>query len=144
MSRNKYIEHKGEITEITPESITARFLNKSMCASCHAKSVCGAGDSEIKFIQVPNDSGETYQVGEEVIIRMVPSMGYKAVWLSYVIPLIILMILLLYLPNLNLSELWVGLIALSSIGIYYFIIYLFRGKIADKFVFTIAKNYNYK
>lgn len=115
-----------------------------MCASCHAKSVCGAGDSEIKFIQVPNDSGETYQVGEEVIIRMVPSMGYKAVWLSYVIPLIILMILLLYLPNLNLSELWVGLIALSSIGIYYFIIYLFRGKIANKFVFTIAKNYNYK
>lgn len=144
MAGKKYIEHTGEVTENDGRMITVRFLNKSMCASCHARSVCGAGDEQIKWIQVPCPPGEDYRVGEQVLIRMVPSMGFRAVWVSYVVPLIILMILLLYLPHLNLGELWVGLVALGAVGVYYLIIYLLRDRIADKFVFTIAKNYSYQ
>ena len=66
--------------------------------------------------------------------------GFKAVWISYVIPLAILMIFLLTLQGLGFNELYAGLASALAVAVYYLVIYLFRDKIADKFVFTIAKN----
>jgi len=67
------------------------------------------------------------------------TMGLKAVWISYVIPLAILMILLLSLPSLGVSELNAGLLSIAGVGAYYLCIWLLRDKIAREFAFTIEK-----
>ncbi len=139
MRQNKSIDHIGVVKEVTPKYVEVEIINKSLCSACHAKSACSISDMKAKIIRVPNFLIGNYEVGEEVRVLMKKSMGYKAVWISYVIPLIILLILLLYLPSLNLDEVFSGLLALAGVVLYYIIIYLLRDKIAKKFTFTIEK-----
>ncbi len=139
MKENKTVDHVGVVLEITPAYIDVEILNKSMCAACHAKSACTMSDVSAKTIRVGNPVNEHYEVGEEVVVVMRKTLGLRAVWLSYVIPLVILMILLLSLPHLNLNELCAGLLAVLGVSIYYLGIYLFRNKIAKEFTFTIEK-----
>ena len=132
--------HKGTIIEITPECIRVEIINKSMCAACHAKGFCSAGDTKDKIIDVEYYNNEEFAVGDEVEVIMNRSMGFKAVWISYVVPLVILLIFLLTLQGLGFSELHSGLFALLAVCVYYLMVYLFKDKLANKFVFTIVKN----
>ena len=138
---NKTIDHEGVVKSITPSVISVEILNKSMCAACHAKSACTMSDMSIKTINVPNLQNESYEVGEEVLIVMKKTLGLRAVWISYVIPLIILMILLLSLPYLNISELGTGLGAVLGLCIYYLGVFLFKEKLAKEFTFAIEKKH---
>ena len=139
MKEKKSVSHKGTIIEITDRNIKVEIINKSMCAACHAKGFCSAGDSKDKIIDVAYFNNGEYAVGDVVEVMMRRSMGFKAVWISYVIPLAILLIFLLTLQGLGLGELYAGVAAVLAVSMYYLVIYLFRGKLADKFVFTIAK-----
>ena len=65
------------------------------------------------------------------------TMGLKAVWISYVIPLAILMILILSLSSVIGNELLLGLVAIAGVALYYFFIWLFRDKLSNEFVFYI-------
>lgn len=133
------VDHEGVITSITEDNIKVEIINKSLCASCHAKSFCSASDQKEKIIDVPYYNNNEFEVGEIVIVSMKKSMGFKAVWISYVIPLAILMIFLLTLQQINPNDLFVGGISILAVVMYYIIIYLLRDKISNKFVFTIAK-----
>lgn len=139
MSQKKEIEHIGKIVTIGQDTIRVEIVNKSLCAGCHAKSVCSVGDSKDKVIDIPYYNNGEYSLGEEVCVRMGRSMGFKAVWISYVIPVTILLVFLLTLSGYNLKELWIGVISLLAVAMYYVMIYLFRGRIATRFVFTIVK-----
>lgn len=133
------VDHEGVITSITEDNIKVEIINKSLCASCHAKSFCSASDQKEKVIDVPYYNNNEFEVGEIVIVSMKKSMGFKAVWISYVNPLAILMIFLLTLQQINPNDLFVGGISILAVVMYYIIIYLLRDKISNKFVFTIAK-----
>jgi hypothetical protein len=61
----------------------------------------------------------------------------KAVWISYVIPLAVLMILILSLSPVIGSELMLGLTAVSGVALYYLGIWLFRDRLSNEFVFYI-------
>lgn len=139
MSKNKTVDHVGVVKSITPAYIDVEILNKSMCAACHAKSMCTMSDVSAKIIRVNNPIREHYMEGEEVKVVMRRTMGLKAVWISYVIPLAILMILLLSLPSLGVNELNAGLLSIAGVGVYYLCIWLLRDKIAREFAFTIEK-----
>ena len=140
MSDKKSVVHKGTIIEITPANIKVEIINKSMCAACHAKGFCSAGDSKDKIIDVAYISNGEYSVGDKVEVIMKRSMGLKAVWISYVVPLFILLIFLLTLHSLGFGELVAGLAGLGALAVYYLVIYLIRDRISTDFVFTIAKN----
>ena len=93
-SKIKEISHKGRIVEITPEVTIVEIVSESACASCHAKGLCSLGDSKVKTVQVPTRAWDNYQPGDEVNVLLQASMGHKAVWLAYVIPLIIMVAVL--------------------------------------------------
>ena len=136
MSKNE-ISHKGVIKSITPELTTVEILSTSACAECHAKGMCGMSESKVKEIYVPTDPYSVHEVGDEVQVMLKKSMGLKAVWISYVIPLFILMILILSLSSVNVHEAYVGLGAIAGVALYYLVIYLFRNRLANDFVFYI-------
>ena len=135
------ISHEGRVIAIDQECISVEFINKSACASCHAKSVCMASDEKIKVIQVENSIEYVdYNVGDVVNILLKRKMGFKAVWLFYVILLLILMVLLLSLSALKTNELIIGAVIVALLSSYYFVIYLCRDKLSKDFVFAIEKN----
>lgn len=138
MAKNE-VSHAGIVREITQEATTVEIIASSACSSCHAKGMCGVSDEQVKMISVPTDPYSDYQVGDEVDIVLKKSMGLKAVWISYVIPLMILMILILSLSSVTVHEVYTGLIAIGGVALYYLIIYLFRERLAQDYVFSIRK-----
>ena len=140
MEKKKSVDHKGTIIEITEGNIKGEIINKSMCAACHAKGFCTTGDTKDKVIDVAYFNNGEYSVGDRVVVTMKRSMGFKAVWISYVIPLLILLIFLLTLHSLGFGELLAGLSSVLALGVYYLVVYLLRDRISTDFVFTIAKN----
>jgi sigma-E factor negative regulatory protein RseC len=134
------ITHKAKVIDMTPDFTTIEIMVSSACAECHAKGLCGVSESEEKVISLPTDPYATYNVGDEVTVCSKMSMGLKAAWISYVIPLAILMAAILVLTSFGVSELISALCAVTGVGLYYFIIWLFREKLQDEFVFYIRNN----
>ncbi len=139
MARKDEISHLGEIIAIDPSFTTVKILVTSACQACHAKAMCGMADQQDKIIMVPTDPYAEYAVGDEVRVLTKKSMGLKAVWISYVIPLIILMILILSLSVLIGNELMRGLVAIGGVALYYGLIYIFREKLSNEFSFYIKE-----
>ena len=137
MSRKNEITHTGKIIEITPDFTTVEIMVSSACSSCHAKGMCGMSEEEEKVIMLPTDPYSEHKVGDEVQVCTKMSMGLKAVWISYVIPLAILMILILSLSSVVESEVMRALVAIGGVAVYYFFIWLFRDRLSDEFVFYI-------
>ena len=137
MAKKNEITHPGRIVEITPDFTTVEITVSSACSSCHAKGLCGMSEDEDKIIMVPTDPYTLRAVGDEVTVKTKMTMGLKAVWISYVIPLAVLMILILSLSAVIESEALRALAAIGGVGVYYFFIWLFRERLANEFVFYI-------
>ena len=138
MSKNE-ISHIGRVKEMTPESTVVEIISSSACSACHAKGLCGVSEEKVKEIEVPTDPYATWNVGDEVRVMLRQTMGLKAVWISYVIPLLILMILILTLSAVSVHEIYAGLISIGAVAVYYLVIYLMRDYLAKEFVFYLKE-----
>ena len=140
MAKKNEITHPGRIVEITPDFTTVEITVSSACSSCHAKGLCGMSEEEDKVIMVPTDPYTLRAVGDEVTVKTKMTMGLKAVWISYVIPLVILLILILSLSAVFEKEYMTGLVSIAGVALYYFGIWLFRDRLSNEFVFYIDNN----
>lgn len=139
MARKNEIRHSGRILEIDPDFTTVQITVSSACSSCHARTLCGMSEDEEKVIMVPTDPYAGYKAGDEVQVMTKMSMGLKAVWISYVIPLAVLMILILSLSSVIGNELVLGLVSIAGVAVYYFGIWLFRDRLSNEIVFYIKE-----
>ena len=131
------ITHKGRIVAIDPDITTIEIIAESACASCHAKGLCGLGEEKVKQIQVRTSAWTPRQVGDEVEVVLKKSMGYKAVFIAYGLPLVVLFVALMLLGALGVGELWAGLGALGAVAVCYFVLFLFRNKISKDYSFFL-------
>lgn len=131
--------HEGVVVEVQRDCLIVEMTARSACSSCHAKGVCSVGDEAMKTIAVPAPPFQLFVPGDKVEVMLNRSMGLKAVWISYVIPLAVLMILILSLSAAGLKELIVGLVSILAVALYYLAIYLLRERISDKFYFSVRK-----
>ncbi len=138
MQAHNTIEHKGIVKKINDNSILVSIITNTSCASCEAKGTCSASELEEKEVEVKNFTGQ-YNVGEQVVVFFKDSLGFRALFLGYILPFIILMIVLLTMNSLNYSEEVSGLSAIASLIPYYFIIYLTNKKLSKTFSFSIKK-----
>lgn len=141
----KEILHTGRIVEIGPQVISVEIVNKSACATCHAKGVCGASDEQVRIIDVPQTIAtrvEDYRVGEEVSLRLSQSLGLRAVFIAYVVPLMVLMASILVLSATKVQQLYVGIISLAAVAVYYIFVAIFKDKLEKVFTFSIEKLHN--
>ena len=132
------IEHLGVIKEITPKTIKVSLLNVSGCSTCHTKATCTVSDVDNKIIDVIN-AGQEIKKGETVKVVFQKSLGPLALFLGYLLPFIILMIVLIASLQITNNEVMAGLVSLLSVGIYYLALTLFRKKLKDTFTFKILK-----
>ena len=137
MSRKNEIKHTGRIIEIDQDYTTVEIIVSSACSACHAKTLCGMSEEKEKVIMVPTDPYAYHKVGDEVEVMTKMSMGLKAVWISYVVPLAVLMILILTLSTVLESQVVCGLSAIGGVALYYFVIWLLRDRLQNEFTFYI-------
>lgn len=131
------VSHKGKVVKMTPQFTTVAILQHGACSACHAAGLCGLADLAEKAVEVPTDPYAKYGVGDEVEVLLKASMGMKAVWLAYFIPLLVLLAVILGLIGLGVKEVPAGLSGMAAVGLYYFLLWLFRDKLRNEYIFTI-------
>jgi len=135
MTATKNIEHDGTVQRSDNKSVTVKISSASACAGCHDGASCSISRTEEKIVQVAG----YYNVnpGDRVTVLMKKTLGYSAVFLGYIMPLLLVIIMLIILTSLEVPELTAGA---GSVGIlipYYLILFLFRNQVNKKFTFTI-------
>lgn len=139
MSSSSEISHKGRVVSVTPEVTTVEIVSESACGACHAKGLCSLGDSKVKMVEVPTSGWSDIRPGDEVEVVLKASMGHKAVLLAYMIPLVLLVAVLLVAVSAGVGELYAGLAAIVAVAVYYFGLWLMRGRLRNEYIFNIKK-----
>jgi sigma-E factor negative regulatory protein RseC len=129
------INHEGIVQNADDKSVIVSISVSSACSGCNAEGSCSIAGKEEKIIEV---SGK-YNVkpGDLVTILMKQSMGYAALVLGYLLPLVSVVITLIVMITLKFPELSAGLISIAVLIPYYTILYFFRNRINKKFTFTL-------
>ena len=129
--------HTGKVVSMNSQTTTVAIVSHAACSECHAAGVCGMSEYTEKAIEVPTDPYASYGVGDEVQVVLKASMGMKAVWIAYFLPLVVLLAVALGLVALGASEVVAGLSGLAAVGLYYLCILFFRDKLRNEYIFTI-------
>lgn len=133
------VSHKGRIVSITPQFTTVSISQESACSQCHAAGLCGMADAVEKAVQLPTSPYSSYREGDEVELVLKATMGLKAVWLAYCIPLAVLLAAVFGFIALGLPEVLSGLCAVAAVALYYLVLWLFRDKLRNEYIFTIKQ-----
>ena len=139
MEGKEEITHSGKILEVTPSQVLVQIEARSACASCHASALCGMSESENKIISVPATLKDSFLPGQEVDVVLTTSMGHKAVWLAYCIPLVVLLAVMFTALKTGASELAAAGLGLLATAVYYFVIWLVRDRLRPEYNFIIRK-----
>ena len=124
--------HTGKVVSMTPTMTTVQIVSQSACSECHAAGLCGLSEYTEKAVEVPTSPSATYGVGDEVQVVLKASMGFKAVWIAYFLPLVVLLAIAL-----GVSEVVAGLAGIGAVALYYLIVWLRRDRLRNEYVFTI-------
>jgi len=133
--KTECIEHDGIVQGSGNGSVTVRISSASACSGCHAEGSCTMSGKEEKIIDVTG----SYNVspGDKVTVLLQQSAGFTALFLGYIIPLLLVVSLLVILISASVNELTAGLCSIGILIPYYFTLRLLRDHIGKKFTFTI-------
>ena len=129
--------HTGKVVSMTPKTTTVQIVSQSACSECHAAGLCGLSEYTEKAVEVPTSPSATYGVGDEVLVVLKASMGFKAVWIAYFLPLVVLLAVALGLIALGVPEVVSGLAGIGAVALYYLGVWLLRDRLRNEYVFTI-------
>ena len=128
------ITHRGTVKSIEGKHVRVRILQASACATCEAKKLCSSSESKEKWIDVVTPDAAEYKIDEEVMLIGTWRSSFWAVVLAYVILLLTALFLSIHFTH---SEPLSALMALLSVMVYYFVLFLLKFKLSRKFLFSI-------
>ena len=134
---NNTIKHLGIVENIQGSHLSVRIVQTSACAACSVKGHCSSADSKDKIIDIIDTAAASYQVGENVMVVGETSMGMQAVALAFIIPFVLLIFTLFLFMALIENELFAALLSLAVLVPYYYILWLNKTRLKQKFSFTI-------
>ena len=134
------IEHSGVVERTEGDTVYVRITSRSACGSCKARQACGLAEAQDKIVTVATPGAAEYAAGDAVTVGVRRSAGIRAVVLAYVGALAVLMaVLVAAIAGMGWSEGAGALAAIAGVGVYYFVLWLFRTKIEHTIQFTITK-----
>ncbi len=97
-----------------------------------------AGNENEKLLHIPV-SDPDFRIGEKVRVILAQSLGFRALFLGYVLPFLLVLTVLLVLTAAGSDELVAGLASLAVLAPYYVGLKLMRGKVDRQFSFFVHK-----
>lgn len=76
------------------------------------------------------------QIGDKVSVALSTSAGYRAIWFTAALPVILIMLSLVINERIGINELYSGLCALVVLAIYYTILYFYRDRLKNDLDFS--------
>ena len=138
--REDCVEQKGIVIKKQENKLVVKIEQKSTCSSCHARGACTSLDKKDKEIEIKSKDTANYNIGDEVIITISTKLGMKAVFIAFVLPLILIVVaLFLSIKLFTLSQSLSALISLVVLSAYYFFLYKQNLFLSKQFNFTIKE-----
>ena len=134
----KRISHDGVVDSLEENEVVVKITSYAACNDCHARGACQITETKAKYLRVKT-TPSNFTAGEKVRITISQSHGFRALFLGYVLPFLLVLAALLIATASGLSELGAGLVALSVLPPYYIGLKLFRGKLEQRFSFFLQK-----
>ena len=117
-----------------------RILQTSACAACKVASHCNASDKKVKIIEVFCDDAASYQIGQEVRVTASRQVAANALLLSFGLPFLLLMLILIVTLKLSGNEGIAAIAAIASLVPYYLVLWLFKDRIRQRLAFALERN----
>lgn len=130
------IRHSGIVDKVEDGCIKVRIVQMVACASCKIAGHCNVSEGKEKIVDVYGNSPEV-TAGDQVMVVASQKTGFLGVFLSSVVPLLILVIVLAVVLFFTGSEPLSAMSALFSLVPYYCILYILRDKIRTQLSFRI-------
>ena len=131
------ISHQGIVESVEGSEAVVRIVQTSACAACKAASHCSAAESKEKLVTARIQGDDMPQVGDDVVVSMPGVSGRDAVVFAFVLPFIIMVAVLYCCLRITSDEALSALVGIGSLVPYYLLLYLFRGKLKDRFSFVL-------
>ena len=138
LMEEKKISHDGVVDSMEGNEVIVRITSYAACSDCHARGACNVTEEKEKLMRV-NAGSIGYSTGEKVRVVLSRSLGFRALFLGYVLPFLLVLTALLIASATGIPELAAGLISLSVLPPYYIGLKLFRGKLDRQFSFFLQK-----
>lgn len=132
------IHHQGVVAMVDGDHVQVRIAQMSACAACKVASACHASEMKMKTIDVMHCEGQ-HNVGDEVTVVVSTDTAGRALMLGFGYPLLMMLAVLCVMQCLGISEGVTALLMLTALIPYYIIIWLMRGRLANKLTFRIEE-----
>ena len=133
------VEHIATVIRADDDVVEAELTVQSACAACHARSVCGLGESKRKRVEIATPDAAAYVPGENVVVSIESNMGMTAVFWAYVMPFVVLLGALIVSSAAGAGDGVSALAALAATALYFVALYLCRARLERKIHFKIHK-----
>jgi sigma-E factor negative regulatory protein RseC len=134
------VEQKGIVIKKQEDKVIVKIEQKSTCSSCHARGACTSLDKKDKEIEIKTKDTQNYNIGDEVVITISTKLGMKAVFIAFVLPLILLVIaLFLSIKLFSLTQSLSALVSLLVVAAYYVLLYKQNLFLSKEFNFLIKE-----
>jgi sigma-E factor negative regulatory protein RseC len=134
----KQVEHEGTVASICGHSMTVTIVASSACSGCAAAGYCQPSENRSRDIYIDTFTGG-FVPGERVKVVMRQSLGFIALCIGYIVPLVAVVVTLPVVFKITGNELASGLSALLITVPYYIILKIFNRRITKTFAFTVKK-----
>lgn len=132
------ISHDGVVDATEGNEVVVRITSYAACSTCHARGACNVSEEKEKYMRIRSGQAR-FSIGEKVRIVLDRSLGFRALFLGYVLPFLLILAALLIATAAGVKELSAGLISLAVLPLYYFGLKLFRNRLDRKFTFMLQK-----
>lgn len=139
MNTSSQIIHNGVIQAVKDGVAYVSFKQDGGCGGCAARSACDVTEHADRELKVPLD-GRQVTGGERVLIYISPTNGLRAVLLSYVFPLVLILVVLIVTIELGISEPMAGILAIGSLLPYFLTLKVFSRRIKNNISFEVLAN----
>lgn len=134
----KRISHDGIVDSQDGDEVVVRITSYAACSSCHARGACNVTEEKEKFMRIKAGASR-FSNGDRVRVVLAQSLGFRALFLGYVLPFLLVLSTLLTVSAIGNSELIAGLVSLAVLIPYYTGLKIFRGKLERQFSFFLQK-----
>ena len=132
------IKQTGVITNIEDDTLSIKITTCSACSQCSAKSFCSISEQKDKIITTKVTNSSLYNINDYVDISINQPLAIKAVFYSYVLPLILLLATIIILYTMGFNDFISGISGIIVLIPYYFGLFLLRNKFRADFKFIVS------
>lgn len=132
------ITHQGVIDDITANTVKVRIQTSSSCAHCSVNDQCISSSGESRIITVDSYIGSALHKGDLVTLTGEKGSGLKAVFYAYFLPFLLIVGTLIIATQYIQNEIVSGLASLGILIPYYFVLWINKKRLQQKFTYKIT------